>query len=55
MHALEGVAPQDRAQTPNSPSMRAVTDLGQACLVPEDMQRQPEELSHTVLDGESPD
>jgi len=55
MHALEGTASQDRAQSPNSPAMKAVTDLAQACLVPEDIPRQPEELSHAVLDGESPE
>ena len=55
MHALEGAAPQDRAQPPNSPAATPTTDLAQACLVPEDIPRQPAELSHTVLDGESPD
>ncbi len=55
MHALEGAAPQDRAQQPNCPAVTPVLDLAQACLVPEDMHGQPEELSHAILDGESPD
>jgi hypothetical protein len=50
MHAAEGTAAQDRAQQPNSPAMKAVT---QACLMPEDIPSHPEELSHTGLDGES--
>ena len=53
MHAAEETAAQDRTQQPNSPAMKAVTDLAQACLMPEDIPSHPEELSHTVLDGES--
>ncbi len=54
MHAAEGTASQDRAQPSNSPAATPITDQAQACLVPEEVPGQPEELSHTVLDGESP-
>lgn len=55
MHPAEVAAPQDGAQQPGCPAATPVTDLAQACLVAEDIPSQPEEFSHAVLDGESPD